>query len=69
MHKRIKYSYLSNTHSRDIRSASDEMKAQIKLLTNKTCHSVILEYVLKDKYMKEFESEMCIFITSLTHEK
>ena len=36
------------------------MNSQIKLLANKTCHCVILEYFLKDKYMKEVVSEMHI---------
>ena len=44
------------------------MKSQIKLLANTTWHSVILEFLLKDKYMKEVISEMAIIMTSPTQE-
>ena len=39
------------------------MKSQIKLISNKTCHYVILEYFLKYKYMKEVLFEIYIIIT------
>ena len=51
---------MSKTQSRDVGRASDAMKSQIRLLAYKKCYSVILEYSLKDKYMKEVVSEMDI---------
>ena len=38
--------------------ATDVMNSQFKLLAHKTCNSFILEYLLKDKDMKELVSEM-----------
>ena len=52
LHEKIKYSDLSKTQSRAVRYASDVMKSQIKLLANKTWHSVIIEYFLEDKDTK-----------------
>ena len=48
---------------------SDVMQSQIKLLANKTWNSIILEYLFKDKDMKEVVSEMEIIITLYTQEK
>ena len=48
--------------------ASDVMKSKIKLSSHKTWYSVILEYLLKDKAMKEVVSAMDIIITSSTQE-
>ena len=44
------------------------MKSQIKLLNNKTLHSAMLEYLLKDKDMKEVVSVMDIITTFPTQE-
>ena len=44
------------------------MKSQIKLLSKKTWYSVILEYFLKYKYMKDVVSEMDI-ITNFSTQK
>ena len=52
IHENIKYSDYSKTQSRAVRRASNTMNSHIKLLANKTWHYVILEYLLKDKYMK-----------------
>ena len=46
--------------------ARDVMKSQIKLVANKTCSSVILEYFLKYKYIKEVVTEMALIIALLT---
>ena len=54
IYEKINYSYLSKTQARYVCHASDINKTQIKLLAHKTWHSVILEYLLKDKSMKEF---------------
>ena len=47
--------------------ASDLIKSQIKLLSNKIWYSVILEYFLKYNDTKEVVSAMDIIITSLIH--
>ena len=39
------------------------MKSHIQLLANKTWNYVILEYLLKDKYMNKIVSAMDIIIT------
>ena len=64
----IKYSYLSKTQSRDVGVASDVIKSRIKILVNKKCNSLITEYLLKDKHMKEVLLGIDIIITSCTHE-
>ena len=68
IHDKIKYSDLSKTQARAVRCASDVMKKHIKLLSQKTCNSVILEYFLKYKVMKEVVLEMDIITTSFTKE-
>ena len=52
----IKYSDWSKTQSTAVKRARDVMKSQIKLVSNKTWNSVILGYLLKDKYTKEVVS-------------
>ena len=42
--------------TRDVCHANDVMKSQIKLLTHKKLHSIIIEHLLKDKSMKEVAS-------------
>ena len=44
------------------------MRKQIKILAHKTQHSVIFEYSLKDKSMKEFLSAIDIITDSSTEE-
>ena len=44
------------------------MKSHIKLLANKTWHSVIVQYLLKDKHMEEVVSSMDIVINLTTQE-
>ena len=65
-HKKIKYSDLYKTQPRAVRRESDLMKSQIKLSSNQTYHSVILEYLLKDKAMKKVVSAMDIITTLST---
>ena len=65
IHNKIKYSYLSKTQAIYVCCESGMLKKQIKLLTHKTWHFVILEYFLKDKAIKEVVSEMDI-ITNLS---
>ena len=66
INENIKYSDFSVTQVRAVRRAIYVMKSQIKLLAHKTWHSIITEYSLKDKYIKEVESEMDISTTSST---
>ena len=68
IHEKIKYSDLSKTQSIAVICAIYVMKSQIKLLAHKTWHSVILEYFLKDKSMKEVVSAMDIINTLSTQE-
>ena len=63
IHDKIKYYDSPKAQSRYVRSVSDVIKSQIKLLANKTCYSVILEYLLKYKDMEEVVLEMYIIIT------
>ena len=44
------------------------MKTQIKSSAHKICYSVNLEYLLKDKSMKEVVSEMNIITNSSTQD-
>ena len=44
IHKKINCSSLSKSRARDVRCASDIVKTQIKLLSHKTWHSVIIEF-------------------------
>ena len=69
IHEKIKYSVLFKTQSISARCASGLMKLQIKSLANKTWNSVIIEYFLKYKYMKEVVLEMDIIITLSTQER
>ena len=68
IHDKIKYSDLSEKQSRSVRCAIYLMKLQIKVLANKIWNYIILEYILKYKYMKEVVSSMDIIITSSTQE-
>ena len=68
MHEKIKYWDLSKTQERVVRCAINVMKKHIKLLSQKTCNSVILGYFLKYKVMKEVVLEMDIITTSFTKE-
>ena len=56
IHENINYSDLYKTQPRAVRRASDAMKSHIKLLANKIWHSVILDYLFKDKGMEEVVS-------------
>ena len=66
--EKINYSSLSKTLAMAVHCASYIIKTQIKLLSNKTWNSMILEYFLKIKSMKEVVSEMGIITTSYTEE-
>ena len=68
IHKNIKYSYLSKTQLISVRRASDVMKQQIKIVPNKTWHSITIEYFLKNEDTKEVVSVMDTIINSSTHE-
>ena len=68
IHKKIKKSYLSKTQSIFVSFESDVMRKQVKILGQKTWHTVILEYFLKDKSMNYFVSEIDIITTLSTHE-
>ena len=64
IHEKIKFSYLSKNQARTGRRANGVMKSRIKLLAHKTLNFVILECLLKDKYMKEVVSAIYILILS-----
>ena len=68
MHYNIKYSYFSETKSIFVLFTSDKIKTQFKLSAQKTWNPVIIEYFLKDRYMKEFVSAMDI-ITNFSIEE
>ena len=64
IHEEIKYSYFSKIKEIAFFRASDVMKKQVKLLSHKTRHNMILGYFLKDKVTNEFVSETYV-ITNL----
>ena len=59
---------MSKTQARVVGRTSALMRTQAKLFFNKTWHSVILEYFLKYKSMKELVLEIYIITTSSTEE-
>ena len=68
IHEKVKYSDLYETKTITVCYASDVVKMQVKLLAHKKWHSVMLEYFMKDKAMKEVVSEMDIITTYPTEE-
>ena len=68
IHENIKYLDLSKTQSRALFRASGAMKIHIKLLAHKKPHSIILEYSIKYKSMKEVVSAMNIINNFSTQE-
>ena len=68
IHEKIKYSDFFKTQSRAVCLESNITKTQIKLLAHKTWYSANLAYLLKDKAIKEFVSEMDIITNSPTKE-
>ena len=68
INEKIQYSDFSKTQSRYVRRSSGVMKSKIKSLSHKYCRSIILEYFLKYKDMKEVVSTMDKIITSSIQE-
>ena len=68
IYEKIQYSNFSKTQSIYVRRESNVMNSHIKLLARKKWRSIILEYLLKDKDMKEVVSEMDIITTFSTQE-
>ena len=66
IHENINYSDWFITQARYVHCVSGVMKKQVNLLSCKTCHSLVIEYFLKDNDIKEVISTMDIFTTLST---